>query len=48
MSNVGCENGVVNVYDSLYSSVASKTITLIASMVSTSASKLVYSEGDGH
>ena len=39
--NVGCENGVVNVYDSLYSSVSSKTITLIASMVSTSVSTLV-------
>ena len=32
VSTVGCENGAVNVYDSLYSSVSSKTIHLIASM----------------
>ena len=41
VSTVGCENGVVNVYDSLYPSVSEKTITLIASMVFTSLPKLV-------
>ena len=41
VSTVGCENGAVNVYDSLYSSVSSKTIHLIASMTSSSAAKLV-------
>ena len=30
VSTVGCENEAVNVYDSLYSSVSSKTIHLIA------------------
>ena len=41
VSTVGCENGVVNVYDSMYPSIPMKTITLIASMVSNSVSKLV-------
>ena len=41
VSTVGCEKGVVNVYDSLYSSVLDSTTHLIASMVSSSASKLV-------
>ena len=41
VSTVGCENGVVNVYDSLYPSVSMKTITLIASMVFNSLPKLV-------
>ena len=40
VSTVGCESGVVNVYDSLYTSVSDKTIHLIASMVSSSSSKL--------
>lgn len=41
VSTVGCENGAVNVYDSLYSSVSNKTMHLIASMTSSSAAKLV-------
>ena len=41
VSTVHCENGAVNVYGSLYSSVLSKTIHLIASMTSSSAAKLV-------
>ena len=40
VSTVGCESGVVNVYDSLYTSVSDKTIHLIASMVYSSSSKL--------
>ena len=41
VSTVGCENGAVNVYDSLYSTVSSKTIHLIASLICSSAAKLV-------
>ena len=41
VSTVGCEDGVVNVYDSLYSSVSDSTICLIAGMVSSSASELI-------
>ena len=41
VSTVGCEKGVVNVYDSLYSSVSDCMTHLIASMVSSSASNLV-------
>ena len=41
VSTVGCQNGAINVYDNLYSSVSSKTIHLIASMTSSSAAKLV-------
>ena len=40
VSTVGCESWVVNVYNSLYTSVSDKTIHLIASMVSSSSSKL--------
>ena len=41
ISNIGCEEGVVNVYDSMYSSVSTDTIRIIASMMLSSASKLV-------
>ena len=41
VSNVGCNDGVVNVYDSLYPSVSADTIRLIASLVFSSASQLV-------
>ena len=41
ISNVGCNDGVVNVYDSLYPSVSSDTIRLIASLVYSSASQLI-------
>ena len=41
VSNVGCGDGVVNVYDSRYSSVSSTTVNIIASLLFTSASKLV-------
>ena len=41
VSTVDCDSGVVNVYDSLYKSVSAITIRLIASMVSSTASKLV-------
>ena len=34
VSKVGCNNGVVNVYDSLYPSVSTETIILIATLVS--------------
>ena len=40
VSSVGCASGVVNVYDSLCSSVSNKTIHLIASMVYSSSSTL--------
>ena len=40
ISNVGCDEGVVNVYDSMYSSVSTDTIRVIASIF-TSAPKLV-------
>ena len=38
---MGCDDGVVNVYDSMFSSVSSDTIRVIASLVFSSASKLV-------
>ena len=41
VSNVGCSEGVVNVYDSMYYSVSSTTINVIASLLFTSATKLV-------
>ena len=41
VSNVGCNEGVVNVYDSLYPSVSKSTLKLIASLMFSSASKLV-------
>ena len=41
VSTVGCDNGVINVYDSLYSSVSTKTVHLIASMICSSSSNLV-------
>ena len=41
VSNVGCGEGVVNVYDSLYPSVSKSTLKLIASLVFSPASKLV-------
>ena len=41
VSSVGCEEGVVNVYNSLYSSVSEDTVSLVASMVHSSASSLV-------
>ena len=41
VSTVGCEDGVVNVYNSLYSSVSDSTICMIAGMVSSSASELI-------
>ena len=40
VSTVGCDNGVVEVYDSLYTSIPVKTIRLIASLVCSTASKL--------
>lgn len=41
VSNVGCDDGVVNVYDSMYYSVSSTTMYVIASLLLTSAPKLV-------
>ena len=41
VSTVGCESEVVNVYDSLYTSVSDETIHLIASMVHSSSPPLV-------
>ena len=41
VSNVGCDKGVVNVYDSLYQSVSKSTLKLIASLVFRPASQLV-------
>ena len=40
VSTVDCDSGVVNVYDSLYKSVSTITIRLIASIVCSTASKL--------
>ena len=40
VSNIGCEDGVVNHYDSTYPSVSSVTIQLIATLVFSPASKL--------
>ena len=41
ISNVGCDHGVVNVYDSMYSSASSGTVKLIASLVFSPAKQLV-------
>ena len=41
VSNVGCDEGVVNVYVSLYPSVSKSTLKLIASLVFSPASQLV-------
>ena len=41
VSNVGCDDGVVNVYDSMYPSVSSGTVKLIASLVFSPAKQLV-------
>ena len=41
VSNVGCGEGVVIVYDSLYPSVSKSTLKLIATIVFSPASKLV-------
>ena len=41
VSNVGCDEGVVNVYDSLYPSVSKSILKLITSLVFSSVSKLV-------
>ena len=41
VSNVGCDEGVVNLYDSLYPSVSKSALKLIASLVFSPASKLV-------
>lgn len=41
VSSVGCDDGVVNVYDSMYYSVSSTTVNIIASLLFTSAIKLV-------
>ena len=41
VSNVDCGDGVVDVYDSLHSSVSNATLRVIASLVYSSASKLV-------
>ena len=40
VSSVGCDDGVVNVYDSMYSSVSFTTIYVIASLLFTSTLKL--------
>ena len=41
VSNIGCDEGVVNVYDSLYPSVSKSTLKLVASLMFSPASKLV-------
>ena len=41
ISNVGCDDGVVNVNDSMYSSASSGTVKLIASLVFSPAKQLV-------
>ena len=40
VSTVGCESGVIHVYDSLYRSVSRETLSLIASMVYSPSSEL--------
>ena len=40
VSTVGCESGVIHVYDSLYKSVSRETLCLIASMVYSQSSEL--------
>ena len=41
VSNIGCGDGVVNVYDSMYSSVSNRTIKLIASLLFSPADQLI-------
>ena len=41
VSNIGCDDGVVNVYDSMYSSLSSAIMKLIASLVFSPAEQLV-------
>ena len=41
VSNIGCDDGVVNVYNTMYSSVSSATLKLIASLVFSPANQLV-------
>ena len=41
ISNIGCDEGEVKVYDSLYSSISNVTLRIIASFVCSSASQLV-------
>ena len=41
ISNIGCDDGVVNVYDSMYPTVSSATLKLIASLVYSPAEQLV-------
>ena len=41
ISNIECDDGVVNVYDSMYSSASSGTIKLIASLVFSPAEQLI-------
>ena len=41
VSNIGCDDGVVNVYDSMYTTVSSATMKLIASLVFSPAEQLV-------
>ena len=38
MSTVGCDEGVVNVYDSMYVSLSSATVRIIASLIYSSTS----------
>ena len=40
VSNIGCEDGAVNYYDSMYPSISSITMQLIASLVFSPASEL--------
>ena len=40
MSTVGCQSGVVRVYDSLYKTLSKETVYLIASMVHVPSSDL--------
>lgn len=42
VSTVGCDSRVVNVYDSLYSALSENTIYLIASLISSTSSKLEF------
>ena len=41
VSNVGCDDGVVNYYDSLYPAVSSATMRTIASLIFSPAKELV-------
>ena len=46
VSNIGCDDGVVNVYDSMYSSVSSGTMKLIASLVFSPTEQLIVKTMD--